>query len=291
MLAPAQLDRLIVILVGARNPNNIGAAARAMSNFGFPHLRIVNTYQVAFQEARSAVGAADLLASAQQFSSLQQAIADCTLVVGTTAVGDRELLHPLHRLEAAAALIQNHIAHSVPPSAPAPRVALLFGSEKTGLSNEDLSHCHWLLRIPTRAEHISMNLGQAVALCVYELVRQDPQAQAESQAESQAGSQAESQAESRTESQTESQPGSPGEEHPATEAASASSASLDRLLSLLVEALQASGYFKSDPDATALQKLRRLILRLNPSSEDTEILLGMLRQLLWKLKHHAAPVE
>ena len=267
MLAPAQLDRLIIILVGARNPNNIGAAARAMSNFGFPHLRIVNTYQVAFQEARSAVGAADLLASAQQCSSLQQAIADCTLVIGTTAVGDRELHHPLHRLEAAAPLIQNHLAHSAPPNAPAPRAAVLFGSEKTGLSNEDLSHCHWLLRIPTRAEHISMNLGQAVALCVYELVRQGP------------------------ESQTESQTGSHVEEHPATESASTSSAGLDRLLSLLVEALQASGYIKPDPDATTLQKIRRLILRLNPSSDDIEILLGMLRQFLWKLKHQATPVK
>src|SRR5712692_11941989 len=82
---PAEFDRLRVVLVRTRNPLNIGAAARAMSNFGFLRLRVVNSYEVAWREARSAVGASALLAGAEEFKSVAEAVADCTLVVGTTA--------------------------------------------------------------------------------------------------------------------------------------------------------------------------------------------------------------
>jgi tRNA/rRNA methyltransferase len=85
-----------------------------------------------------------------------EAVADCTLVVGTTAVRHREIQHPLKRPELGARQIRKRLGSS--------GVALLFGSEKFGLSNEALSLCHWLIRIPTCAEHISMNLGQAVAV-------------------------------------------------------------------------------------------------------------------------------
>ena len=160
---PANFDRLCVVLVSPRNPLNIGAAARAMSNFGVLRLRVVNPYEVAFREARSAMGAAPLLAKAKEFNSVAEAVADCTLVVGTTAVQHRELQHPLRRLEYGARLIRKQLNSG--------RVALLFGTEKTGLSNDDLSHCHWLMHVPTREQHVSMNLGQAVAVCLYELVR------------------------------------------------------------------------------------------------------------------------
>src|SRR6202007_2074174 len=99
MSAGADLDNLRVVLVSTRNPLNIGAAARAMSNFGFTHLRVVNPYEVAFREARSAVGAAEILASAESHASVAEAVADCGLVMGTTAVGRRELQHPLLRLQ------------------------------------------------------------------------------------------------------------------------------------------------------------------------------------------------
>ena len=134
-----------------------------MSNFGFSRLRVVAPYEAAFREARSAVGASALLAGAQEYSSVAEALADCALVVGTTAARHRQLLHPLLPLEQGARLIRQQL--------PSGRVALLFGSEKRGLSNRDLSHCHWLLRLPTREEHPSMNLGQAVAVCLYELAR------------------------------------------------------------------------------------------------------------------------
>src|ERR1700722_8660398 len=99
LLTAAQLDRVRIVLVEARNPLNIGAAARAMSNFGFRHLRVVNPYDVAFQGARSAVGAGEVLASAEKYETVADAVADCSLVVGTTAIGHRDLQHSLQRLE------------------------------------------------------------------------------------------------------------------------------------------------------------------------------------------------
>jgi len=251
----SQLDNLRVILVNPRNPLNIGAAARAMSNFGFFHLSVVNPYELAFREARSAVGASPLLARAEAFNSLAEAVADCTLVVGTTSVGRRDPQHPVKRLEQGAPLIRKRLANS--------RVALLFGSEKRGLCNEDLSHCHWLLRIPTREDHRSMNLGQAVAVCLYELAR-DPHA------------------------------GPP----PAKRLA-ASAAELERITSALLDALVASGYLKSLAASTGKrrtaaptdEKIRRLIRRLHLSSSDADLLLGILRQILWKSRSANHPTS
>src|SRR5579872_3817239 len=102
-------EQLRVVLVSTRNPLNIGAAARAMSNLGFLRLRVVNPYEASFREARSAVGAAPLLAKAEQYSSVVEAVADCSLVVGTTAVGKRELHHPVQLLQETAPLIRKRI--------------------------------------------------------------------------------------------------------------------------------------------------------------------------------------
>src|SRR5215472_548336 len=109
-------------MVSTRNPLNIGASARAMANFGFSRLCVVQPYDVAFREARSAVGAAPLLRRAEEFATVGDAVADCSLVVGTTSVGHRELQHPIRRVEYGAKLIARSLA-----STPA---ALLFGSEK-----------------------------------------------------------------------------------------------------------------------------------------------------------------
>ncbi len=237
LLNKDQLDRLVVVLVAARNPLNIGAAARAMSNFGFLRLRVVNRYRLAFREARSAVGAPQLLENAQECATLPDAVADCSLVIGTTAVGSRQLDHPVHRLESGGQLIREHIAA-------AGSAALLFGSEKRGLSNDDLSYCHWLTRIPTREEHISMNLGQAVAVCLYELVR--------SEAAPVAG-----------------QP-----------IAQATGEELARMERALLDALRASGYTKPGTEAATEEKARRLMRRMNLSSEDAKTWTGMLARVL-----------
>src|SRR5438094_984659 len=133
-----------------------------MQNFGCEDLRVVNPFQVAFREAVSAVGAAPLLQGAQEFPTVAEAVADCSVVVGTTAIGHRQIEHPLYRLAEGGRLIRREL--------PSSRVALLFGSEKFGLSNEDLSHCQWLITIST-ADNRSLNLGQAVAVCLYEICR------------------------------------------------------------------------------------------------------------------------
>jgi tRNA/rRNA methyltransferase len=229
-----------VVLVSTRNPLNIGASARAMANFGFSTLRVVAPYDVAFREARSAVGAAPLLHAAEEFPTVAAAVADCALVVGTTSVGHRELQHPIRRLEYGARLILRRL-----PAAP---VALLFGSEKFGLSNEDLSHCHWLMRIPTVDRNLSMNLGQAVALCLYELAR-DPKA-----------------AEARPE-----------------RIRRATAGEAEQVTAQLMEALERSGYVNPLTSASTAEKVRRLVRRLDIPARDVPVLLGMLRQILWKL--------
>ena len=238
--ARAQFDRLCVVLVATRNPLNIGAAARAMSNFGFLRLRVVNPYEPAFREARSAVGASELLASAEEFQSVAGAVADCTLVVGTTSVGSREVRHPVRRLEEGAKIIRKRLASS--------RVALLFGSERVGLSNEDLSHCHWLLRIPAREAHRSVNLGQAVAICLYELARNSKLVR------------------------------------PAEKKKLATAGEVERVYDVLLDALRASGYLEPRTATLTQEKVRRLLCRLNLSRSDAEAWLGMLRQILWKLR-------
>jgi TrmH family RNA methyltransferase len=239
---PAEFENLRVVLVNARNPLNIGAAARAMSNFGFHRLRVVNPFDAAFREARSAVGAAAVLTAAEEYKTVAEAVADCSLVVGTTAVGRRDLHHFLRRLEVGAPVIRGHVV-----SGPC---ALLFGSEKFGLSNSELSHCHWLLHIPTDDEHLSMNLGQAVAVCLYELAR-NPNARAEPKK------------------------GSP-----------ASSAEIERVMDALFEGLRASGYPKLNSSESFEAAVRRFVVRLHLQQGDAEFLLGILRQMVWKLKKH-----
>ena len=89
-------DRVVVVLVRARNPANIGAVARAMHDLGYRWLRVVNEFSVPFQAAKSAVDAASVLASATEPTTVAEAVADCTLVVGTTAVGERVIEHGLY---------------------------------------------------------------------------------------------------------------------------------------------------------------------------------------------------
>jgi tRNA/rRNA methyltransferase len=129
------------------------------------------------------------------------------------------------------------------------RVALLFGSEKRGLSNEDLSYCNWLMHIPTREEHYSMNLGQAVAICLYELIRDERVALL---------------FDDRCEI-------APAED-------------FDRMTTLLLETLHLSGYVHPRQEASTEEDVRRLVRRLSLSSDDAKTWLGILRKIEWKLR-------
>ncbi len=211
-----------------------------MRNFGFARLRVVNPYQLAFREARSAVDAQSILAAAEEYQSVGEAVADASLVVGTTAVGHRGLAHPLRRLEYGARAIREHLASG--------GAAVLFGSEKFGLSNDDLSHCHWLMRIPTVDQDISLNLGQAVAICLYELAR-DPEA-----------------------------PLRVPQKMPVAQAGE-----IERITGLLLRVLEKSGYINPVTTESTEHKIRRLVTRLRIPGRDATLWFGILRQILWKI--------
>jgi TrmH family RNA methyltransferase len=237
-------ERVVVVLVRARNPNNIGAVARAMYDFGFWHLRVVNEYAVPFETARSAVDAGAVLDAAVVYESVAAAVADCSLVVGTTAVGEQ---HPLRVMADGAELIRREAAGAEG------RVAVLFGSEKTGLSNAELSHCNWLMTIPmeehAEVRHPSMNLGQAVAVCLYELVR-----------------------------------GSEGVAGIASEERVAGAAELERLTAVMMKVLERTGYMRHHPANSDEAQIRRLVVRMGVSANDAQVWMGVLRQVLWKLR-------
>lgn len=234
------LSLLSIVLVRTRNPLNIGAAARAMQNFGVTDLRVVEPYEAAFREARSAVGAEDVLTAAREFANVAEAIADCRLVVGTTAAQRRELYQSLVALQQAGPQVRGALAQG--------RVALLFGSEKHGLTREDLDHCHWLLHVPAQPQQPSLNLGQAVAVCLWELVRSEtvepPRGEPEACAED-----------------------------------------VERLGSVLMELLDASHATDPENATNTRAELRRLLLRYHVTEADTHLLLGMARRVLWKLRH------
>ncbi len=245
MLTAAEREGLCVVLVRSRNPLNIGAAARAMTNFGFRHLRVVEPYDKAFREARSAVDAEPVLEAAEQFATVAAAVADCSLVVGTAEGRGRRTEEPLDRLETVAAEMLEAL-HSG-----ARKVAVLFGSEKTGLSNQNLSHCQRVLRIPTEPAQPSMNLGQAVAVVLYELVRETGPA-------------------------------------PVREAAPlASAGDRERLVALLAEAAKESWGEALRPNPTPEERARRLVRHLALTEADAHEWMGLVRRVLWKMRGHA----
>jgi len=241
------MENLRVVLVATRNPLNMGAAARAMSNFGALHLRVVKPYEKAYRESVSAVGASAVMKSAEEFATVPEAVADCVLVVGTTAAGNRDVRQPLLGLQEAAYLIRQRVKNS--------RVALLFGSEKRGLSNDDMSYCHWLLQIPTREENRSMNLGQAVAVCLYELSKSEI---------------------GKSKIENESPSTADGEHFARME-------TVERITEVWLEALQRSGYVGARARSTSEEKLRRMLRRFTWEEADAEVVLGMMKKITAKL--------
>ena len=239
-------QNLCVVLVRTRNPLNIGAVARAMANFGSSQLRLVAPYDLAFREARSAVGAGELLARAEVCRSVAEAVADCTLVIGTTAATNRSASVPLVTLPEAAPQIVDAAAMG--------KVALLFGSEKRGLANQDMSYCHWLTRIPTTEQSPSMNLAQSAVVVLYELARTWKQRTTTADSEA----------------------------IPAADAP-ARMQSLLRLAEVMHETLESCGYYSEAAAASSEEQLRRLLVGMKLTEPDSAILLGMFRQILWKL--------
>lgn len=221
-----------IVLVHPRDPNNIGAAARAMKNFGFHELVVVAPYQPVWDEAVSAVNAQDVLSRARVVGTLIEAIADCTLVIGTA---DRLRVEQKQNIYAPADLSREirDAGH---------RLAMVFGQEKHGLTNDDLSHCHRVMSIPTQAGCPSMNLAQAVAVCCYELIREEANCTSQ-----------------------------------AVDRASAGTAEITLRLSL--DVLQRIDFILPGNEETLTRRLRSSLLRYNLSEYDMEMLCGILTKI------------
>jgi tRNA/rRNA methyltransferase len=245
VLPESQRDSLEVVLVSPRNPLNIGAAARAMANFGLHRLSVVAPFDPTWREARSAIGAPELLVNAVESATLAEAVANCTLVVGTGTLTYRKPEQPVIPLPELAPLVSQELVRGG-------RVALVFGSEKHGLTREDLSWCHILVEIPTDPLQPSMNLGQAVAVCLYELTRH-----------------------------AELTPVTPS----TSVTSAATSGRLDLLAGVIEEAMQAAGYSPRAMQPANRHDLRLLLRRLSLSAHDTRRILGLFRRILWRINH------
>jgi TrmH family RNA methyltransferase len=228
------------ILVRPRDPNNIGAVARAMKNFGFTELAVVAPYLPNWNEAVSAVNALDVLAQAQVYASLADAIADCTWVVGTadrTRITDQQVIYtPLD--------LRHEFANTQS------KLALVFGPEKHGLTKEDLSYCHRIMSLPTAPDCPSMNLGQAVAICCYEL-----------------------------------RPTFAADTTEALAAPSCATAGeVEASLQLLLTVLREAEFLRQENEASMTHKLRQHLLRLSLTRRETTLLCGALRQIQWRFE-------
>jgi tRNA/rRNA methyltransferase len=249
LLTESQRERINIVLVSPRNPLNIGAVARAMANFGFVRMSVVAPYEPHWREARSAVGAPELLKNACETASLAEAIRDCSLVLGTGTLTHRKAEQPVVSLDTLAPQVTESLARGE-------RIALVFGPEKHGLTREDLSYCHVLVEIPTDARQPSMNLGQAAAVCLYELatrmqipgdgVKIEPQRR--------------------------------------VDGPTATSGNLDVLADLLEEVMTAANYSPKAMQAANRHDLRLMLRRLHLNSADRRRALGLFRRILWRLK-------
>jgi TrmH family RNA methyltransferase len=249
LLTKTHLERINVVLVSPRNPLNIGAVARAMANFGFYRLTVVAPYDDHWREARSAIGAPELLKNARQVPTLAVAVADCTLVVGTGTLTARKAEQPVVSLPLLGPCIRRELEICG-------RVALVFGPEKRGLTRADLSYCNLLVEIPTDTRQPSMNLGQAVAVCLYELASRTF-----------AGDQDTASSES------------------ANTTANAPAATLDLLAEVIEQTMRFSGYSPQAMQKANRHDLRLFLRRLALNSADAKRSLGVFRRILYRIQH------
>jgi tRNA/rRNA methyltransferase len=223
-----------------------------MANFGFARLTVAAPYEAHWREARSAVGAPDVLLNAKESPTLAEAVAGCTLVIGTGTLTHRKPEQRVVALPELAPLVVDELARGG-------RIALVFGPEKHGLTREDLSWCQLLVEIPTDPRQPSMNLGHAVAVCLYELASRAFAAHSTAAI------------------------ADPGQE-PADRQIAAPSGSLDRLAGVIEETMAAAGYSPRSMQAANRHDLRLLLRRLAPSVRDTRRILGLFRRILWRLR-------
>lgn len=232
-----------IILVGPQHPGNIGSAARAMKTMGLAHLSLVAPECFPHRQADAmAAGADDVLANARVVANLADALTDCGLVLGCTARSRYVPMPEYAPREAASRLLE--ASRSAP-------VALVFGRERTGLTNDELQRCHGAVHIPSVAEFSSLNLAAAVQVLSYEL-RLASLADTAPAAVDVAGAAADADAE----------PASHGE--------------LEGMFAHLDRALDAIDFHKGRPSQMVMQRLRRMFMRAQMQRREVRIVHGIL---------------
>lgn len=235
---PAVADRIRIILVGTQHPGNIGAAARALKTMGLSRLVLVDPQDFPSDEAfRRAAGADDVLSAAPVVATLADAVADCRFVLGCTARSRRVALEEHDPRQAAAKAIERSDGGEV---------ALVFGRERTGLTNEELQLCHAAVHIPANPEYSSLNLAAAVQVLTYEL---------------------------RVALLAERLP-APAE--PGHAEALASHAQLEGMFAQLGQTLDEIDFHKGRAPDSAMRKLRRLFMRSQLSEQEVRLLRGIM---------------
>jgi tRNA/rRNA methyltransferase len=219
-----------------------------MANFGFSRLAVVAPYAPHWREARSAVGAPEPLQHATEVATLAESVAASTLVLGTGTLTYRKPEQPVVTLPELPSLVARELAQCG-------HVTLVFGPEKHGLTREDLSYCHLLVEIPTDSRQPSMNLGQAVAVCVYELAV-------------------------RTAVPEEMR--NPETAGPAESGHRGTISDRLEILAGVVEEVLAAAHYSPRLFNNRLG-LRLLLRRLDLSDTDATHILGMFRRILWRL--------
>ena len=238
------LDNVRIVLVNTSDCRNIGSAARAMKTMGLSELILVDPIEMPNGQAQAlAAGATDVLANAKVVPTLEDAIADCGLVVGTSA-RSRTLPWPmLDPRGCGEKLIEE--ANNFP-------VALVFGRESSGLTNDELQLCHFHVQIPANPEYSSLNLAMAVMTLSYE-VRTSFLAAEEKSYEKSAIDQTDVDE----------------EEYPVVE-------ETERLYEHFENALKATGFIVPSHPGLVMTKLRRLLNRARPDNKEVKMLRGML---------------
>ena len=231
------LDRVRIVLVEPSHPGNIGAAARALKTMGLSRLAVVNPKRFPDPQAEwRAAGALDVLDAAHICDSVDDAIADCHWVIGTST-RNRRIPWPLLSPEQVAAQVLAEGERDI---------AILFGSEASGLTNEELQKCHCHLQIPASPAYSSLNLAMAVPVVCYELFKH-----------------------------------AAGEVSaiPEWDRPPATMAQVEELLAHLEAVLVSSAFLDPTNPGQTMTRLRRLFTRVRPDTTEVQMLRGVLAHL------------
>jgi tRNA (cytidine32/uridine32-2'-O)-methyltransferase len=232
-----KLSKIDIAMVGTTHPGNIGAAARAMKTMAIANLSLVSPKCEVDEVAEArASGAESVLAARKQFDSVADAVADCQLVVGATG-RRRSLVWP----EITPAELAERVAQFDDDA----RVAVIFGPEHSGLTNDDVKYCHYILRIPTNPDFSSLNLAAAIQIVTYELHRV------------------------LSEVESDAPPGEPAASH----------GEIQRLLDHFEETLIRHEYIDPRNPGLLMHRMSRLCLRAEMSRDEVNIMRGVLKLL------------